>query len=92
MPFRTIVFTVYLILDIARLAIGISGPSISRKIMSLLLAVLELLRGDWKKAVLTTLGYFGMMPMLIGELMKVFLTMFRMLAPQIRIFIIFLIA
>jgi hypothetical protein len=88
-PFRTIVFTVYLILDVARLAIGITGPSISRKIMSLLLALLELLRGDWKKAVLTTLGYFGMMPMLVGELMKVFLTMFRMLAPQIQHNIIF---
>jgi hypothetical protein len=89
MPFRTIVFTVYLILDVARLAIGITGPAISRKIMSLLLALLELLKGDWKKAVLTALGYFGMMPMLFGELLKVFLTLFRMLAPQIQHSIIF---
>lgn len=88
-PFRTIVFTVYLVLDVARLAVGITGPPISRKIMSLLLAMLELLKGDWKKAVLTTLGYFGMMPMLFGELLKVFLTMFRMLAPQIQHSIIF---
>jgi hypothetical protein len=88
-PFRVIVFTVYLILDISRIAVGISGPSISRKILSVLLSIAELLKGDWKKAVLTMLGYYGMMPMLIGELLKVFLTMFRMLAPQIQNSIIF---
>ena len=88
-PFRTIVFTIYLILDIARIAIGIVGPSFGRKIMSILLAVLELLRGDWKKAVLTIIGYYGMMPMLMGELMKIFLTLFRLFSPQIQHSIIF---
>jgi hypothetical protein len=88
-PFRTIVFTIYLILDISRLAIGITGPALGRKILSLLLAVADLLKGDWKKAVLSLVGYYGMMPMLIGELMKVFLTMFRMFSPQIQHSIIF---
>jgi hypothetical protein len=88
-PFRTIIFTIYLALDIARLSMGIVGPSIGRKIMSILLAILELLRGDWKKAVLTLVGYYGMMPMLIGELLKVFLTLFKMFSPQIQYNIIF---
>lgn len=87
--YRTIVFTIYLVLDVARIAMGLVGPSIGRKILSLLVALLELLRGDWKKAILTSVGYFGMMPMLIGELFKVFLSMFRMLAPQIQESIIF---
>lgn len=88
-PFRTIVFTIYLALDIARIAMGVSGPPIGRKIMSILLSILELLRGDWKKAVLTFVGYYGMTPMLVGELLKIFMTMFQMLAPQIQESIIF---
>lgn len=88
-PFRTIIFTVYLILDIARIAIGIVGPASGRKIMSVLLSILELLRGDWKKALLTIIGYYGMIPLLMGELMKVFLTLFRMFSPQIQHNIIF---
>ena len=88
-PFRTIVFTIYLILDVARLAIGITGPALARKILSILLAILELLKGDWKKAVLTIIGYYGMIPLLTGELLKVFLTMFRMFSPQIQHSIIF---
>lgn len=88
-PFRTIIFTIYLILDVSRLAIGITGPSIARKILSILLAIVELLKGDWKKALLTLIGYYGMIPMLTGELLKVFLTMFRMFSPQIQHSIIF---
>ena len=88
-PFRTIIFVVYLVLDVARIAIGIVGPSFARKIMSILLAVVELLKGDWKKAILTIIGYYGMTPMLVGELLKVFLTMFRMFSPQIQHSIIF---
>jgi hypothetical protein len=63
---------------------GISGPSIGRKILSILLSILELLRGDWKKSILTLIGYYGMMPMLIGQLLKVFLTGFKMLDPQLQ--------
>jgi hypothetical protein len=88
-PFRTLIFTIYLILDIARLAIGISGPAIGRKIMSILLAILELLRGDWKKALLTIIGYYGMIPMIMGQLMKAFLTLFSMLSPDIQNNIVF---
>ena len=88
-PFRTLVFTVYLILDIARISIGVSGPTIGRKILSIVVAILELLKGDWKKALLTIIGYYGMMPLLIGELLKIFLSLFRMLAPQIQHSIIF---
>jgi hypothetical protein len=83
-PFRLIVGTIYLILDIARISMGITGPSIGRKILSILVAVLEILRGDWKKSILTLIGFYGMMPMLVGQLLKVFLTGFRMLDPQIQ--------
>jgi hypothetical protein len=64
---KGIVFIIYLVLDIARIAIGVTGNTIGRKIMSIVLSILELLRGDWKKAVLTIVGYYGVMPLLIGE-------------------------
>jgi len=76
-PFRSIVFIVYFMLDIARVSISVSGNNIGRKIMSILLALLEILRGDWKKAILSIIGYYGTMPLLMGELMKVFLSIFR---------------
>lgn len=88
-PFRTIVFTIYLALDIARISVGITGPTIARKILSIVLAIAELLRGDWKKAVLTFIGYYGMTPLLFGELIKVFVSLFRMLSPQLQQSIIF---
>jgi len=88
-PFRTIVTTIYLILDITRLAMGSAGSNIGRKILSILVALLELLRGDWKKAILTGMGFYGMSPMLTGQLLKVFLTVFRMLSPDIQNNIVF---
>jgi hypothetical protein len=83
-PVRLIVFAVYLFLDIARITMGVLGVSSGRKILSVLVALLELLRGDWKKAILTIAGYFGTEPLLMGSLLKVFLSMFRMLAPQLQ--------
>jgi hypothetical protein len=84
-PFRTIVTTVYLILDITRLALGSSGSNTGRKVLSILVALLELLRGDWKKAILTGIGFFGMSPMLAGQLAKVFLTVIRTVSPDIQL-------
>jgi hypothetical protein len=83
-PFRTIIFIIYLSLDVARISIGIVGPPIGRKILSILVALLELLRGDWKKAILTFMGYYGMMPLLIGQLLKVIISVFNTLDPQIQ--------
>jgi hypothetical protein len=88
-PFRLIITTIFMILDIARLGIGVAGPSIGRKILSILLAILELLRGDWKKAILTFIGYYGMIPMFIGQSLKVFISLFEMFAPQIQHSIVF---
>ena len=68
-------------------------PSVSEIVNSLastiVLAIAELLRGDWKKAVLTFIGYYGMTPLLFGQLMKAYLSLFRMLSPQLQQSIIF---
>jgi hypothetical protein len=83
-PLRLIIVATYLIMDITRITMGIKGNDNGRKLLSILVALLEIFRGDWKKAILTAAGYFGTSPMIYGEIFKVFLSMFRMLAPQIQ--------
>jgi hypothetical protein len=82
--FRTIVFVVYLLLDIARITAGVAGQDYSRKVLSVIVSVLEILRGDWKKAILTFMGFYGMTPLLIGQVGKMFITLFRMLSPTLQ--------
>jgi hypothetical protein len=69
-----IVFIIYCILDITRITLGVSGNETGRKVLSVVVAILELVRGNWKKALLTFVGYFGTSPMLIGTLLKTYLT------------------
>lgn len=83
-PFRVIVTFIYLTLDIVRLSVGVLNMTYLRKIMSIVVSLVELLRGEWKKAILSFIGYYGMTPMLFGELAKIFITMFQMLAPQLQ--------
>ena len=82
--FRTIVFVVYLVLDIARITAAVAGNDYNRKVLSVMVSLLELLRGDWKKAILSFMGFYGMTPLLIGQQLKIFLTLFRMLSPTLQ--------
>ena len=82
--FRTIVFVVYLVLDIARITAAVLGNDYNRKVLSVMVSLLELLRGDWKKAILSFMGFYGMTPLLIGQQIKIFLTLFRMLSPTLQ--------
>jgi hypothetical protein len=82
--FRTIVFVVYLVLDVARITAAVAGSDYNRKVLSVMVSLLELLRGDWKKAILSFMGFYGMTPLLIGQQVKIFLTLFRMLSPTLQ--------
>jgi uncharacterized membrane protein len=88
-PFRTIVFICYLAFDIARISFGILEKPYLRKVFSILVSILDLLKGDWKKAILSFVGFFGMAPMLYAEIGRIFLTLFEMLAPQLQMSVIF---
>jgi hypothetical protein len=83
-PFRIIVVGIYLFLDIIRISAGVLNINLLRKSMSIIVSLIELLRGQWKKSLLTFMGYYGMTPMLFGQIIKVFITMFQMLAPQLQ--------
>ena len=83
-PFRTIVFAVYMALDVARISMTVSGRDTGQKILSILVSLLDFLRGDWKKSILSFMGFFGMSPLLYGQFGKVFLTAFGMFSHQVQ--------
>jgi hypothetical protein len=83
-PFRTIIFVIFLALDVTRIAMSIADRPTARKLLSIILSILELLKGDWKKSILTFIGFFGNTPLLAGEVIKAFLTIFRKLSPQLQ--------
>lgn len=83
-PFRLIVVVCYLVLDMIRLSVGVQGNDYARKMMSIGLALVDFLRGDWKRAVMTFVGVFGKVPLFMGEIGKVFLVLFGTLSPQLQ--------
>ena len=82
---RLIIFLIYYILDITRVAVSISGNETGRKLLSIVVTILDVVRGDWKKAILTFVGYYGSAPLLIGQTLKTYLTVIQMLSPTIQI-------
>ena len=81
---RSIVYLIYLALDVARMSITLSGNITGRKIMTIVVSLFELLRGDWKKAVITMMSYYNENNVIFGQLLKVYLTLFRMIDPKIQ--------
>ena len=83
-PFRLIVFVIYLFLDVARITASVTGSDSNRKILSILVSFLDLLKGDWKKAILSFMGYYGTTPLLMGQMVKVYLSLFHTLSPTLQ--------
>jgi len=81
---RTLVFLIYTAFDAIRMAATVSGSEQSRKYLSVAMSLLELLRGDWKKAIASFMGYYGTTPLMTGQLIKIYLTLFRMLSPTLQ--------
>ena len=60
------------------------GPlqsDITRKITSIILAVINVLQGDWKVAVLSGVGVFGTSSLIVGNIGKLMLAAFRAIGP-----------
>jgi hypothetical protein len=82
--FQMILTGVTLALDVGRIQMGYAGEDNKRRILSLLLALLELLRGDWRSALSSFLGVFGMTPLFIGEMIRAFLFFYRKIDTSAR--------
>jgi len=83
-PLRTLIFLIQLLIDVLRYSAAMSGQDQSRKILSIAASVLDILRGDWKKAILSLIGYYGTTPLLVGEIGKIYLTVFRTFSPTLQ--------
>lgn len=84
LPLRFIIFVIFLYLDVSRIMAAMSGLVTTQKILSSVLALLEFLRGDWKKSLLTFVGIFGTTPLLVGQFIKTFLYLFEKLSPTLQ--------
>jgi len=83
-PLRSLLFLLYLFLDIVRVGAAASGKEDSRKFLSVAVAVFDFLQGDWKKAILSFMGYYSSEYTFMGQLGKIYLTLFQTLSPRIR--------
>ena len=86
-PFRFMIFFLYSVLHIVRLVT--SDVAIIRKVLSVVLAILELLRGDWKTSLLAFAGFFGSGLVYTGFVYKIFLEIFYMISPPLQNDIVF---
>lgn len=84
-PIRLVVTVSYYIFDIIRIILttAYDFPNV-RKVMSIALAVIDFLRGDWKKAILSFAGFFGKNQLLAGVMGKLILSTFDTIAPDLR--------
>lgn len=84
-PIRLVVTISYYILDIVRIILttAYDFPNV-RKVMSIILAVIDFLRGDWKKAILSFAGFFGKNQLLAGIIGKLILSTFDVIAPDLQ--------
>jgi hypothetical protein len=66
------------------MAIAPTDMPFIRKVMSLVLAVADFLKGDWKRAVLSFAGFFGQNYVIMGVFGKTFLNIFAMISPDLQ--------
>ena len=82
----TIIPTINFILEVCRLVVitNTFDNSILRKILSVVIAILDVLRGEWKKGILSFIGVFNKEAAIIGILGKAALTMYNWISPTIQ--------
>lgn len=73
----------YLALDVTRMLIAVPFPGM-RKVMSIMLAIIDIMRGEWKQALLSFAGFYGDNPMLAGVFGKVMLESFNLISPALK--------
>jgi hypothetical protein len=85
-PIRVIVLFLYTCLDVARVFISISpndSPFI-RKVLSIIMAIVDILRGDVKKAVLSFSSFFSRDYTIISVLGKVLIDVTGFISPYLQ--------
>jgi len=85
-PPRTIPVLISSFVEAIRLifSVGPTSNELTRKILSIVMAVIDLVQGEWKNSILSFAGYYGQYPLVAGVIGKVFLNVFSLVAPDIQ--------
>ena len=78
LPLRSIIFIIHVLLDTSRVTMAALGQEEQRKMLTIVLAIYEFLLGDWKKCILTIIGYVGTSAQLMGQYGKLFFIFYDM--------------
>jgi hypothetical protein len=66
------------------MSFGTMPNETARKILSLILALIDLFQGQWKNAILSFAGVFGQYPLIVGILGKLALNAFSLISPELQ--------
>jgi len=85
-PPRMILPMIESILELCRLIVStnILDIEILRKILSLVLAIFDVTRGDWRNGIFSFLGFFGRETMRIGQSLKTAKWVYNFISPDIQ--------
>ena len=75
-----------LIMSVGAVTVGLdpAKSDLSRKILSVVLSLIDLFKGEWKHSLLSFAGFFGQNPLIIGLIGKVFLNVFNFISPDLQ--------
>jgi hypothetical protein len=83
---EAIVEAIRLVVTMTSATVGLDpkGGEIARKILSIVMALIDLFKGEWKHALLSFAGYYGQYPLIAGIIGKVALNIFSLIAPDLQ--------
>jgi len=83
---ESLVEAIRLIMSVGAVTVGLdpAKSDLSRKILSVVLSLIDLFKGEWKQSLLSFAGFFGENPLIIGLIGKVFLNVFNFISPDLQ--------
>jgi hypothetical protein len=77
LPLRFITTSIITLFDVIRMLISLVGWERGAEILSVIVSVMEVIRGEWKRGITSFMGYFGKKSLWIGQVFKVFIYIFQ---------------
>ena len=83
---RAIPIIIGLVVEAIRItySIGPLSNNHTRKVLSLVLGLIDILKGDWKQGILSLIGFFGEAPLIAGLISKVLLNILDFVSPDLQ--------
>lgn len=83
---RAVPVIIGLVIEAIRItySVGPLSNDITRKVLSLLLGLIDVLKGDWKQGILSLIGFFGESPLVAGLIGKVFINLMELMSPSLQ--------